>query len=94
MWCARDCIGSRNISHKLTAFSGTPQETRDSSLTAGHPTLPAFGLGSGYKRGHKMECLFSLKWKLSSFLSRGVLKISFLLLASSNCFIWHSDEKC
>lgn len=89
----RERTGSGNICNKQGTFSVTLQEDQ-TPVAAGLVTLPALGLGGRCTRGHKMECFFSLKWNLSSFLSRGVIKISFLLLASPNCFIWHSDEKC
>ena len=79
----RKCTGSRNISNRFTISSGSLSEDQTLvPVAAGCPMCPARGLSSTYKCGHIMECLFSLKWNLCSFLSRGVIKISFLLLAS------------
>lgn len=92
MVCAGHAVVvGQSQTHRPPFLGHLRPETR--RLQASCPTLPALGLGGRYKCGYKMKCLFSLKWNLSSFLSRGLLKISFLLLASLNCFIWHCDEK-
>lgn len=82
------------ISQTNTPLSWVPSEDQRLLSCSRLFVLPALGMGSRCKCSPIMGWLFSLKWNLCSFLSRGVIKISFLLLVSPNCFIWHSDEKC